>query len=148
MIACVGMALVMVSTTFVLTRPWLAYPFFFLTMVLIAMRISPFLALLTSLVSDQRRGSLMSLTVALGQVGYAVGASLAGPLYSGAGYVANGALGAAAMLAMGLIVWKWVPEPRTQTSAVTGAAAAAASAEGAPGEPVGVERDIEREGVA
>jgi predicted MFS family arabinose efflux permease len=143
-LACLGMAVVMLLTTFVLTRFWLAYPFFFLVMVLIAMRISPFLALLTSLVSDDRRGSLMSLTVALGQVGYAVGSALAGPLYSGAGYTANGALGATAMLAMGLIVWKWVPEPRAQTPAVTGVAAAAASAEGAPGEAI----VVEREGVA
>jgi predicted MFS family arabinose efflux permease len=143
-LACAGMAVVMLLTTFVVTRFWIAYPFFFLTMVLIAMRISPFLALLTSLVSDDRRGSLMSLTVALGQVGYAVGGALAGPLYSGAGYTANGVLGAASMLAMGLIVWKWVPEPRAQTAPVPPAAAAAASAEGAPGEPI----VVEREGVA
>jgi predicted MFS family arabinose efflux permease len=80
-------------------------------MVLIAMRTSPFSALLTALVTDERRGSLMSLSVALGQVGMAAGGALAGPLFAGVGYPSNTALGAASVLAMGLIVWNRLPEP-------------------------------------
>lgn len=141
LLACSGLSLVMLLSTVVVTRLWLAYPFFFVVMVLIAMRISPFSALLTSLVSDQRRGSLMSLTVALGQVGYAMGGALAGPLYAEVGYASNSVLGAVAMLAMGLIVWLWVPEPRHHEAPLGASAAAAASAEGAPGEPIVAERE-------
>jgi predicted MFS family arabinose efflux permease len=89
----------------------MAYPFFFVLMILVAMRISPFSAMLTSLVSDERRGSLMSLTVALGQVGFGLGGAISGPLYAELGYRSNTVIGAVAVLGMGLIVWFLVPEP-------------------------------------
>ena len=111
LISCVGLSVVMLSTTFVLTDLWLAYPLFFVTMVLVAMRISPFSALLTALVSGRLRGSLLSLTVALGQVGFAIGAAVAGPLYDRYGYLSNTAIAAASVLAMGVVVWLYVPEP-------------------------------------
>ncbi len=76
------------------------------------MRISPFSALLTALVSDERRGSLMSLTVALGQIGFALGGVVAGPLFAGVGYGSNTVLGATFVLLMGLIVWFFLPEPK------------------------------------
>ena len=139
LLACVGLSIVMLLTTVVLTRLWVAYLIFFLAMVLISMRTSPFAALLTSLVDDHRRGSLMSLTVALGQVGFAVGGSLAGPLYAEVGYTSNTVLGAVSALAMGVIVWWWVPEPRTRRTSVSVAAAAAASVDGAPGEGLVIE---------
>ena len=68
---------------------------------------------LTALVQDERRGSLMSLTVALGQMGFAIGGAVAGPLFSGVGYFSNAVLGAVMVLGMGLIVWFRIPEPRT-----------------------------------
>jgi predicted MFS family arabinose efflux permease len=102
-----------------------AYPVFFLTMVLVAMRISPFSALLTALVRDERRGALMSLTVALGQVGFAVGGALAGPLYANRGYASNALVGAASVLCMGLIVWYFIPEPARNTSPATAGAGTA-----------------------
>jgi len=111
LMSCVGLSILMVLTTRVVTGPATAYVFFFLTMVLVAMRISPFSALLTALVSDERRGSLMSLTVALGQLGFALGGAIAGPLYADIGYESNSMLGAAFVLIMGLIVWFFVPEP-------------------------------------
>lgn len=111
LMACVGLSVVMVATPWVVRGAAVAYPLFFVTMVLIAMRTSPFSALLTALVTDERRGSLMSLSVALGQVGMAAGGALAGPLYAGVGYPSNTALGAASVLAMGLIVWNRLPEP-------------------------------------
>ncbi len=111
LISCVGLSILMVLTTRVVTGAGAAYVFFFLTMVLVAMRISPFSALLTALVSDERRGSLMSLTVALGQLGFALGGAIAGPLYARIGYESNSTLGAASVLIMGLIVWFFVPEP-------------------------------------
>ncbi len=114
LLASVGLSLVMVATPFVVHDVWVAYPIFFVTMVLIAMRTSPFSALLTALVNDERRGSLMSLTVALGQVGFAVGGAVAGPLFANVGYASNTALGAVSVLAMGLIVWNFIPEPEAE----------------------------------
>jgi predicted MFS family arabinose efflux permease len=75
------------------------------------MRVCPFSALLTALVTDERRGSLMSLAVALGQLGFALGGALAGPLFAGVGYASNTVLGAASVLVLGLIVWFYIPEP-------------------------------------
>jgi predicted MFS family arabinose efflux permease len=112
--SCVGLSLAMLGTTVVLTTLWMAYPLFFFTMVLVAMRISPFSALLTALVPDQNRGSLMALTVALGQVGFGLGGALAGPFYADLGYGSNTVIGALAVLGMGLMVWFLVPEPPSE----------------------------------
>lgn len=122
LISCLGLFVTMGITTLVIREFWVAYPIFFLSMVLVAMRISPFSALLTALVRDNRRGSLMSLTVALGQVGFAVGGSLAGVLFAGRGYRSNTFLGAASVLAMGLIVWFLIPEPAGDGHVVAAAA--------------------------
>ncbi|MGE0158338.1 MAG: MFS transporter [Gemmatimonadales bacterium] len=112
LLACAGLSIVMLLTVALVRGLLSAYVLFFLTMVLIAMRISPFSALLTALVRDERRGSLMSLTVALGQMGFALGGIIAGPLYAGVGYASNAVLGAVFVLGMGLIVWYRIPEPR------------------------------------
>jgi len=111
LMACVGLSVVMVLTVPLVTNLPLAYLFFFLTMVLVAMRTSPFSALLTALVQDERRGSLMSLTVALGHVGLAIGGAVAGPLFADVGYFSNAALGAGFVLGMGVVVWYFIPEP-------------------------------------
>lgn len=111
LLSCIGLFVVMLSTTIVVKNMWVAYPLFFITMVLIAMRISPFSALLTALVPDHNRGSLMSLTVALGQVGFGLGGALAGLAYADLGYGSNTIIGAISVLGMGLIVWFLVPEP-------------------------------------
>lgn len=114
LLSCIGLSLVMLATTVLIKSLWVAYPLFFLTMVLVAMRISPFSALLTALVPDQNRGSLMSLTVALGQVGFGLGGALAGPLYANYGYASNTVIGAISVLGMGFMVWFLVPEPRVE----------------------------------
>ncbi len=114
LLSCIGLFFVMLGTTLVIQTLWLAYPVFFVTMVLVAMRISPFSALLTALVPDHNRGSLMSLTVALGQVGFGLGGALAGPFYSGFGYGSNTVIGAVSVLGMGVIVWYMVPEPKVE----------------------------------
>ncbi len=106
-----GLALVMVFTTIFTKELWLAYPLYFIIMVLVAMRISPFSALLTALVSDNRRGALMSLTVALGQFGFAIGGSLVGPLYTNFGFQISTLVGALAMLITAIVVANFVPEP-------------------------------------
>jgi predicted MFS family arabinose efflux permease len=111
LLATIGLSLLMVGTVPLVTNITIAYGFFFLTMALVAMRVSPFSALLTGLVQDERRGSLMSLAVALGQLGFALGGAVAGPLFAGVGYTSNTVLGAVFVLAMGLIVWFFIPEP-------------------------------------
>ncbi|MDT8368877.1 MAG: MFS transporter [Longimicrobiales bacterium] len=122
--SCIGLGIVMALTTVLVTEFWIAYPVFFMSMVLVAMRISPFSALITALVDDNRRGSLMSLSVALGQVGFAVGAAFAGWLFASTGYWSNTVLGAISVLAMGIIVWVAVPEPRGEVIAGVGPDAA------------------------
>jgi predicted MFS family arabinose efflux permease len=113
--SCLGLSVVMALTTGVVTRVTLGYPWFFLVMALIAMRIGPFSALLTALVPDQRRGSLLSLTVALGQVGFALGSAMAGILYAGVGYPLTSILAGVSVLAMGAVVALRIPEPRPGT---------------------------------
>ena len=83
---------------------------------LVAMRVSPFSALLTGLVRDERRGSLMSLAVALGQLGFALGGAVSGPLFARVGYVSDTLLGAVFVLGMGLIVWFFIPEPKLEVA--------------------------------
>ncbi|MBA2341571.1 MAG: MFS transporter [Pyrinomonadaceae bacterium] len=112
--SCLGLAAVMLSTTFVIRKFWMAYPLFFFTMILVAARISPFQALLSALVKDDHRGTLLSLTVALGQVGFALGGALAGPAYSRFGYASNSITGAAFVLLMALLVWRFLPEPKPE----------------------------------
>jgi predicted MFS family arabinose efflux permease len=111
LLACLGLSALMLLTIPLVRGMTSAYVVFSLIMVLVAMRVSPFSALLTALVKDERRGSLMSLTVALGQMGFALGGAIAGPLFAGAGYSSNAVLGAVFVLGMGLIVWYKIPEP-------------------------------------
>lgn len=114
--SCLGLAAVMFATPFAIRKFWIAYPVFFVTMVLISARISPFQALLSALVKGDYRGTLMSLTVALGQMGFALGGALAGPAYSRFGYVSNSLAGAASVLLMALLVWRFLPEPSREQS--------------------------------
>ena len=109
--SCLGLSVVMVATVPLTTSFWVAYPLYAVMMVLIAMRTSPYAALLSALVPANRRGSLMSLTVALGQIGFAVGAMVAGYFYSTWGFAGNTVIGAVAVLSMGWIVWAKLPEP-------------------------------------
>ena len=113
-LSSLGLAVMMTLTTFIIRSVWVAYAVFFVTMVLVAMRMSPISALLTELVSDDRRGSLMSLAVATGQVGFAVGSAIAGPLYSALGFVTDTLLGAVAVVAMATVVGYLVPEPELE----------------------------------
>ena len=112
LMACIGLSILTVLTVPLVRNVWIAYAYFFASMVLVAMRVSPFSALLTALVSDQRRGSLMSLAVALGQIGFAIGGALSGLLFANVGFGANTVVGAVFVLAMGLVVWFFIPEPK------------------------------------
>jgi predicted MFS family arabinose efflux permease len=109
--SCTGTALIMSLSTFVIQEFYLVYFLFFVTMMLVAMRISPFQALLSEIVSGNNRGSLMSLTVSLGQLGFGMGGAIAGVVYAKMNYLANTLIGAFFILMAGLIIWKYVPEP-------------------------------------
>jgi predicted MFS family arabinose efflux permease len=110
-LSCAGMSVVMALTTWIVRDIVSATIYFFLVMGLVAMRVSPFSALLTALVEDERRGTLLSLNVAMGQVGFALGGVAAGLLFAGPGYGSNTLLAALSVIAMGIVVWLFVPEP-------------------------------------
>ena len=115
-ISCYGTAVTMGITTFAIIEFWHAYVLFFLTMVLVAARISPFQALVTELVTSEKRGIMMSLLVSIGQIGYGMGGAIAGPAYVSSGYISNTFIGAVTVIVMGLIIWKFLPEPELKTS--------------------------------
>ncbi len=140
--SCLGLGAAMVATTYLIDGLWVAYPVFGFTMAMVAMRISPLQSLLSALVADERRGMLMSLAVAIGQVGIGISSGLAGLTFTRYGYLSNTLLAAAAMLLMALLVWRGLPEPGRSTAPpqagyAQGKAPHAAPAD-APGGPVDV----------
>lgn len=115
LISCFGLATLMALTTYFVTSFWIAFILFPIAMVLIAMRISPFQALSSELVPASNRGTLMSLLVAIGNVGSGFAGTLAGPLFKEFGYISNTMLGAFTIIITAYIVWRYVPEPDLNT---------------------------------
>ena len=109
--ACLGLSLVMILTTYVITNLYIAYLLFGVAMVMVAMRMSPLQALMTAIVTDERRGILMSLAIAVGQVGFGLGSAIAGPTFTKYGYLSNTAGGAFCLLLMAGVVYYFLPEP-------------------------------------
>ncbi len=116
--SCMGLALLMAVTTYITFSFWVAFILFPLAMVLIAMRISPFQALSSELVRANNRGSLMSLLVAIGNIGAGFAGVLAGPLFEYFGYLSNTLFGASTIIITAFVVWKYVPEPELATKKV------------------------------
>lgn len=110
-VSCIGLAITMVLTTYLINSMWMAYILFGASMIMIAMRISPLQSLMTALVEERRRGALLSLAVAIGQVGIGLGGAFAGMAYTRYGYVSNTIVGAVSILAMAWLVQKALPEP-------------------------------------
>jgi predicted MFS family arabinose efflux permease len=119
LISCIGTSLVMFSTTYLVLHFTVAYFLFFVIMMLVAMRISPFQALLSEIVAGNNRGTLMSLTVSLGQVGFGVGGAIAGMTYTMAGYTSNTIFAAFFVLAAGIIIYRYIPEPQLMANSLT-----------------------------
>ncbi|NNF58520.1 MAG: MFS transporter [Rhodothermaceae bacterium] len=109
--SCIGLALVTVLVTYLVTVRWRAYPLYMAIMLLFAMRMTPLQALLTALVPARQRGTLLSLTIAVGQIGTGLGASLGGILYASSGYRMTTMASAASIVLMALLVWRFLPEP-------------------------------------
>lgn len=110
-LSCVGLAAAMLLTTIVVDSMLIAYIMFGVVMVTISMRISPLQSLMTELVESDRRGVLMSLAVAIGQVGIGIGGGIAGVSFTRYGFGSNTVIGAISIAAMALMVVYFLPEP-------------------------------------
>ncbi len=115
--SCIGLAIVMPLMTWLVRDMWIAYVFFTIAMLLLALRISPLQSLLSALVPANSRGMLMSFAIAAGQVGIGLSGAIAGVTYARYGYWSNTLLAIAAVLFMALMVWRGLPEPQKTTPA-------------------------------
>lgn len=93
---------------------FVAFPAFLAVNVFLSARASAFQAMLTELVGTHERGSLMSLTTAAGQLGFASGAAAAGPTFASLGFDGNAALTAVAAALAAAFVWKFIPDPKPE----------------------------------
>ncbi len=116
LISSLGLALVTVATPLAIAASWTIYGLFFLAMALTASRASPFQTLLSEIVGGEQRGSLISLTVAVGQIGFGLGGAAAGLSYDRFGFSSNALLSAIAVLVTVALVWRFLPEPRAEPS--------------------------------
>jgi predicted MFS family arabinose efflux permease len=114
--SCIGLGIVMVLTTYAIQGIWTAYILFAMAMVMFALRISPLQSLMTALVPDERRGMLMSLAIAVGQVGMGLGSALAGVAYTKYGYISNTMMATASIVVMAFMVHYFLPEPTADTA--------------------------------
>jgi predicted MFS family arabinose efflux permease len=112
--ATLPLAILILLITVLVQHVATAFILFFFIMVLFAARIGPFQALLTQLVPSDRRGSLLSLAVGVGQLGFAFGSTLAGFTYARHGFPASTFLSAMFLLLTAWIVWRFIPEPTLQ----------------------------------
>lgn len=108
--ASLAIAALMLVTSVVAINIWAVYVLFFLVMGLFASRGTPFQTLMTEMVASDRRGSFMSLTVGVGQFGNGFGGAVAGAAYATVGYPATTVIGAASMLVIAGLVWRYLPE--------------------------------------
>lgn len=108
--ASFGLALLIFATPYIIMNAWVAYGLFFITMGLFTVRATPFQTLLTEIVSSDKRGSFLNLTIGMGQIGAGVGGGLAGVAYASTGYEETTLLTALAMIIIGLLVWLLLPE--------------------------------------
>ena len=110
-VSCLLFAAVMLAAPYAIRGPLSAAALFALAMLSVSLRLSPLQSLLSALVPAERRGVMMSAAVATGQIGMAVAAGLAGPLYAALGFAGNTVAGATALLGMAAVVARALPEP-------------------------------------
>ncbi|MEL6772209.1 MAG: MFS transporter [Bacteroidota bacterium] len=108
--ASAGVGLFMAATPLSGGVSWGPFALFFGIMGCAAARYSAFQAMLTELVVGARRGSFMSLTIAIGQVGFAVGSAVAGTLYAGIGFPMSAIIAGGLSVTAALLVWVGLPE--------------------------------------
>ena len=71
--SCLGLSVTMLLLVPLLRERWMAYVFYCAIMGLFSLRMSPFQALMTELVSGRLRGSLLALSISAGQIAFGVG---------------------------------------------------------------------------
>lgn len=108
--SCLGLSIAIGTTTLVVVHWWIAYPLVAIAMMLDAARVGPFHAMITDIVPEDVRGTMISASVALGQLGMAIGGILAGLSYHNVGFVLNTILGALAILVVGILIAVKIPE--------------------------------------
>ena len=111
--ASVVLAVMFVALALVPNVTW-AYPIFFITMFAVGVRMGPLNAWMTALVDSKQRGSLMSLTMATGQAGFALGSAGAGPAYTSLGFMGNALFAAVGALVTAGLLLTGVPEPSAE----------------------------------
>lgn len=116
--ASIGLALGIAATVPLARSMAGAYLLFGGTMALFAARASPFQAMMAEIVPDRQRGSLMSLSMAVGQAGSGAGSALAGATYAYWGFGGNTIAAACAALAMAALVARYLPETMRRGRAV------------------------------
>jgi len=105
-----GLAVVMLATPLAALWSWTIYALFAAVQALLIARASPFQSLLSELVASDQRGSLLNLTLAIGQLGFGLGGAVAGITYAAGGFGVNAALAAFSALLAGLLIWRYLPE--------------------------------------
>ena len=108
--SCLGLAIAVGTTTLVVVHWWMAYPLVAIAMMLDAARVGPFHAMMTDMVPEDVRGTMISASVAMGQLGMAIGGMLAGLSYHNVGFFLNTILGALAILLVGVLIAVKIPE--------------------------------------
>lgn len=115
LVSCIGLGLVTLALTFVVQESrWVLYPIYIAIMGFFALRASPLQALLTALVPGRQRGTLMSLVIAVGQIGTGMGGIVAGVLYGSWGFRSVTFASAATVVLLAWVVWRYLPEPTGQ----------------------------------
>jgi predicted MFS family arabinose efflux permease len=111
LVASVGIALTMAATPLAGSVGGFAAVagVFVVVMALFASRASSFTTLLTELADGDQRGSLMSLTVGVGQVGTGVGGALAGSTYAATGYPTSAVAAGVVMAVITLLIYAYLP---------------------------------------
>ena len=107
----VGLFVTMVLTSLFVDNFYEAYSMFFIVMLLTSTRLGPFRALVTEVTSEEKRGKMMSMSIALGQLGMALGGLIAGFIYTEYGFWLNTIISGIAIMLFGLLVWKYIEEP-------------------------------------
>lgn len=98
---------------------WAAYVVFALTMAGAASRSGALRTLVSELLPAERRGTLIYVSLALGQLGFAAGSALAGPIYVQFGFVGNAVAGCLVSAAMAGLIWRRLPETLRSVSSPT-----------------------------
>lgn len=109
--ASVALAVLQALTPFALFRLEMAYVLFFLTMIAASMRMAPLQSLMTALVGPEQRGTLLGMASAAGSLGFAMGSSGSGFLYTRVGFAACAGVAVAAVLSSTGIIAAFLPEP-------------------------------------